>query len=117
MAQPGDNRGQGGGAKPVATPLALRAFAVLCFLLVLLVFAALAVALFFLFFGTPPSGLRPALLVAVVVIAVGMLIGALSLLLGFAERERLDRRPPPSLAPALIMVALGVALGCVSALQ
>ena len=68
-------------------------------------------------FGGGSASFPRALLLAFVVIAVGMLIGALSLLLRFAERERYDGRPPPSLVPALVIVALGVALGCVSAMH
>jgi cell division protein FtsX len=112
----GDSRGQGSFTRKLVAGAAQGAFAIGCLLLVVTIFRFLYKALQS-FFGTPANDLPRALLLAFIVIAVGMLIGALSLLLRFAERDRYDGRPPPSLVPALIIVALGVALGCVAALQ
>lgn len=94
--------------------LALIAFFLGSLALVALVSVYLYFALQAFFFGAEPSGPPAGLLLAFVVIAVGLLVGLLSLLLRFSERERYDGRPPPSLVPALIIIALGVALGCVS---
>jgi hypothetical protein len=116
MAHSGDSAGQGSRGRSLIATTAVAAFILVSFALVGLIFFFLHQALSQLFGGHSASFPR-ALLLSFVVIAVGMLIGVLSLLLRFAERERYDGRPPPSLVPALIIVALGVALGCVSALH